>query len=271
MMGKLRESLAGPGYIILNVVRAINIIVFLDIIAACVVMLVKTKTTNGFFFFQAVTHAVVALISIFLIISELPLLQSYFNRSWPLFGEDAGFFTLAAIMMILGVATLGNLNIAAMSQKSLGLSFWRIVISAGVLAMVMSVINLLTTFIFTDRQAGVSARHIRAYGAVAPQKVVSRTSSRRSFQLSLKREDSLPTYTREREPALKRASRRFTQAAGRFPLKISSPLGNSNNLNAPPVNDAASSKYSRDSNEVRMPEVQMPDPAHHPAMYSGHV
>lgn len=47
-------------------------------------------------------------------------------------------------MMILGVATLGNLNIAAMSQKSLGLSFWRIVISAGVLAMVMSVINLLT-------------------------------------------------------------------------------------------------------------------------------
>jgi hypothetical protein len=83
-------------------------------------------------------------ILVFLIISELPILRGYFNRSWPLFGEDAGFFTLAAIMMILGVATLGNLNIAAMSQKSLGLSFWRIVISAGVLAMVMSVINLLT-------------------------------------------------------------------------------------------------------------------------------
>ncbi|KAJ5745495.1 hypothetical protein N7520_010677 [Penicillium odoratum] len=261
MMGRLRESLAGPGYIILNVVRAFNIIVFLDLIAACVVMLVKTKTTNGFFFFQAVTHAVVALISIFLIISELPILRGYFNRQWPLFGEDAGFVTLAAIMMILGVATLGNLN--TMSQKSLGLAFWRIVISAGVLAMVMSVFNLLTTFIFTNREAGVSARHIRAYGAVAPQKVVSRTSSRRSFQLSLKREDSLPTYTRERErePALKRASRRLTAAAGRFPLKISSPFPNTAN-----VNDAASSKYSRDSAEVRMP-----DPAHHPALYSGHV
>jgi hypothetical protein len=63
MMAKLRESLAGPGYVILNAVRVINIIVFLDMIAACAVMLVKINMLNGFFFFQAVTHAVVALIS----------------------------------------------------------------------------------------------------------------------------------------------------------------------------------------------------------------
>lgn len=62
-MGKLRETLAGPGYVILNVIRAFNIIVFLDLIAACVVMLVKINTSNGFFFFEAVTHALVALIS----------------------------------------------------------------------------------------------------------------------------------------------------------------------------------------------------------------
>lgn len=63
MMSKLRQSLAGPGYVILNVIRAINIIVFLDTIAACAVMLAKIKTKNGFFFFEAVTHAIVALIS----------------------------------------------------------------------------------------------------------------------------------------------------------------------------------------------------------------
>lgn len=63
MMVKLRESLAGPGYVILNAIRVINIIVFLDMIAACAVMLVKINMLNGFFFFQAVTHAVVALIS----------------------------------------------------------------------------------------------------------------------------------------------------------------------------------------------------------------
>lgn len=60
-----------------------------------------------------------------------------------MFGEEAGFFALAAIMMILGVAVLGNLNTKAMSQDSLGLTFWRIVISAGILAMVVSLVNIL--------------------------------------------------------------------------------------------------------------------------------
>ena len=63
MMSKLRESLAGPGYVILNAIRVLNIIVFLDTIAACTVMLVKTNILNGFFFFQAVTHVVIAVIS----------------------------------------------------------------------------------------------------------------------------------------------------------------------------------------------------------------
>jgi hypothetical protein len=193
-------------------------------------------------------------------------------------------------MMILGVATLGNLNIEAMNQKSLGLAFWRIVISAGILAMVMSVINILTviqpspcklkytnpsyqTFIFTDRKHGVSARHVRAYGAVAPQKVLSRSisrtsSSRRSFQLSMKREEGLPSYSPQ--PAFKRMTNRLSS---RFPLKISSPIKNNGN-NTPnayltphhPANDAASSRYSRDTAGVTFPDL-----THHPAMYSNQV
>lgn len=62
MMAMLKESLAGPGYVILNTIRVLNIVVFLDLIAACVVMLVKINMLNSFFFFQAVTHAVVALV-----------------------------------------------------------------------------------------------------------------------------------------------------------------------------------------------------------------
>jgi hypothetical protein len=60
-----------------------------------------------------------------------------------MFGEEAGFYALAAIMMILGVAVLGNLNSEPMSQKNLGLAFWRIIISAGILAMVVSLVNVL--------------------------------------------------------------------------------------------------------------------------------
>lgn len=45
-------------------------------------------------------------------------------------------------MLMLGVGVLGDLNTKATSQESLGLAFWRIVLSAGILAMVMSVVNL---------------------------------------------------------------------------------------------------------------------------------
>jgi hypothetical protein len=57
------KSLAGPGYIILNGIRAMNIIGFLAVIAASVVMLVKTSVSSKFFFFDAVTHVLTAVTS----------------------------------------------------------------------------------------------------------------------------------------------------------------------------------------------------------------
>lgn len=50
------KSLAGPGYIILNVIRAMNIIGLLAVITASIVMLVKTSLASKFFFFDAVSH-----------------------------------------------------------------------------------------------------------------------------------------------------------------------------------------------------------------------
>ncbi|KAE8145286.1 hypothetical protein BDV25DRAFT_133930 [Aspergillus avenaceus] len=231
MMASLRESLAGPGFVVLNAIRVLNIIALLDIIAACAVMLVKISLQSSFFFFEATSRAVTAGVSIFLIISELPFFRDYFDRNWPLLGQDSGFITLALVMMILGVTILGDLNSEATSQESLGLSFWQIVLSAGILAFIMSVINLASSFIFADSDVGVTARHVRVYGAVAPQKIIQRTSSQRSLKLSLKREDTLPKYSTDSTP-------RRQSTMPRIPLKISGPLN---------ANDAASSKYSRDS------------------------
>ncbi|OJZ87091.1 hypothetical protein ASPFODRAFT_185607 [Aspergillus luchuensis CBS 106.47] len=231
MMASLKESLAGPGYVILNAIRVINIIVFLDIIAASVVMLVKIDLLTAFFFFEAVSHVATAGVSIFLIISELPFLRGYFDRNWPLLGQNSGFITLAIAMLILGVGVLGDLNTNATSQESLGMAFWRIVLSAGILAMIMSVINVIASFIFADSDLGVSARHVRVYGAVAPQKVMSRNGSQRSFQLSMKREETLPTYSPQSS-----VKRQMSMRRSRFPLKISSPVNPVN------INDAASSK-----------------------------
>jgi hypothetical protein len=71
----------------------------------------------------------------------------------------------------------------------------------------------------------------------------------------MKREETLPTYTRQNP--VKRATKRLT---ARFPLNISRPM----NPTLVAENDAASSKYSRDSSEIRPPDL-----AHHPAMYTG--
>jgi hypothetical protein len=49
---------------------------------------------------------------------------------------------LGAAMLLLGNNVLGNLNKQATSQKSLGLAFWRIVIAAGIVVIIMGTINL---------------------------------------------------------------------------------------------------------------------------------
>lgn len=57
------KSLAGPGYIILNGIRVMNIIGFLAVITASVVMLVKIDTDTHLFFFDAVSHVITLITS----------------------------------------------------------------------------------------------------------------------------------------------------------------------------------------------------------------
>lgn len=52
------RSLLGAGYVVLNVIRVMNIIAFLAIIAASSVMLVKTFVVSKFFFFDACEHVI---------------------------------------------------------------------------------------------------------------------------------------------------------------------------------------------------------------------
>jgi hypothetical protein len=56
-----RNSLAGPGYVILQGIRVMNIIGLLAVIAGSIVMLVKTSVASKFFFFDAVSHVLTAI------------------------------------------------------------------------------------------------------------------------------------------------------------------------------------------------------------------
>ena len=61
-MPLFKGALAGPGYIILNVIRAINIISLMTVVAASAVMLVKTFEVSKFFFFDGCSHVITALL-----------------------------------------------------------------------------------------------------------------------------------------------------------------------------------------------------------------
>lgn len=214
------KSLAGPGYIILNVIRVMNIIGLLAVIVASIVMLVKTSTASKVPIIcrklgcnritdtprsssssmpsamslqpsQAVSisHPPETLpcltCAAFLLISELSLFRSYFARNWPLLSPAHGFVTLALSMIVLGLNILGNLNKPATSQASLGLGFWRIVIGSGVIVFVLGFFNLVAvsssatcvypvnpltshqSYVFRDSRQGITARQVRAHGAVA--------------------------------------------------------------------------------------------------------
>lgn len=102
--------------------------------------------------------------------SELSLFRAYFARNWPLFSPSHGFVTLALAMIAMGIQMLGNLNNPASSQKNLGLAFWRVVIGAGIVIFILGWINLLASYIFRDRKQGITARQVRAHGAVAVHK-----------------------------------------------------------------------------------------------------
>lgn len=62
-MSFIKRSLAGPGYIVLNTIRALNIVGLIAVIAASSVMLVKTFVVSKFFFFDAVSHVFTAALS----------------------------------------------------------------------------------------------------------------------------------------------------------------------------------------------------------------
>ncbi|KAI9731727.1 MAG: hypothetical protein M1834_004516 [Cirrosporium novae-zelandiae] len=242
-----KKSLAGPGYIILNVIRVMNIIALLTVVAASAVMLVKTFVVSKFFFFDACSHIITASLATFLILSEISLFRGYFERNWPLYSISSGLVALGLTMVSLGVLILGNLNKQATSQKSLGLPFWRIVISSGIIVSVLGIANIFASYIFRDNKMGipVTARQVRSYGAEATQKVCSTPSSpRRSFLLRRANTSAtLPSYS----------SSETRQQPPRLPLQISRPMN---------TNQEQFAKFEK-SPEAYAPKT--PDLAYHPA------
>ncbi|KAI4162573.1 MAG: hypothetical protein LQ342_003804 [Letrouitia transgressa] len=255
-----KKPLAGPGYVILNILRVCNITGLLAVVVASFSMLVKTFIVSKFFFFDAVSHVVTAALSMFLILTELPIFKGYIARNWPLLSPSHGFVTLGFLMIVTGVSVLGNLNKEATSQKSLGTAYWRIVIASGILVIIFGVANIFASYMFRQKKLGVTARQVRAHGATAAQKLplpVSMASTpvtggslhradtkHRPFHLG--RSDTLPSSN---------TSSRTVVADPR--RNISAPMNN--------VHPDQFVKFEDHGEQVGKPSL-----AHHPAMNGGH-
>ncbi|MCJ1358647.1 MAG: hypothetical protein MMC33_008647 [Icmadophila ericetorum] len=271
-MSSIKKNLAGPGFIILNTIRAMNITSLLAVVVASAVMLVKTFVVSKFFFFDAVSHVVTAFLGFALIISETSLFRKYFERNWPLLSLTSGFVTLGFLMIIVGVSILGNLNKAATSQQSLGVQFWQIVISSGIVTTIMGFVNLFASYIFGNRKKGITARMVRSYGAQAEVKVddvyrsvsVTRTSprsGRKSFFLGRNNnKDVLPSYNASASSPRSEMSASNSPVSPIRGLNISGPI-----TSAGPYAPGAG-QFSKFDNAQ---EVQRPESTAHPALRGG--
>lgn len=171
------EYLAGPGYIILNTMRGLNIIALASVVASSIVMLVKTFVVSRFFFFDATSHVITAIAGLFLIVSECSLFRNFFARNWPLLSPAHGFVTLGCAMMVIGLNLLGNMNKQATSQESLGLPFWRLLLASGILAIVIGFFNVISSFVFRDKARNITARRVRSRGAMSLQEELEAASA----------------------------------------------------------------------------------------------
>jgi hypothetical protein len=108
---------------------------------------------------------------VFLLASEFSLFRTFFARNWPLLSPAHGFVTLALAMVVLGINMLGNLNKEAVSQESLGLAFWRVVISAGIIIFIMGWINLVAVRTTSSFPKAITDHYSRATSFVTAVKV----------------------------------------------------------------------------------------------------
>lgn len=168
--------------------------------------------------------------------------------------NESGFVFLGLAMIALGFNILGNLNKPATSVENLGLPLWRIVISAGILAAVIGLFNIIATYVFCDRNLGITGRQVRSHGAAIPgsNDSVGKTFSLSSGSTRSRRAPTpvLPTSNLSTSPE----ERRRTRWTRILPINISKPI--SNNLEQ-------FSKWNNRSSPVA-PDVQRPPTALHP-------
>jgi hypothetical protein len=167
MVVNLCAGSKGLGFIALNVVRAINMIVLATIAVSSAVLMVVAKMPNGFTFFSDVSLTFLITVCFFLGLSEIGIWQNWFARHWPAFGPERGLTWLGFSMLMMGSHTLGKLSDDRYSTDKMGNIFWNVCLAAGILAIIFGFVNVFMSWWFGRRQ-GLSVRKLRSDGKMEP-------------------------------------------------------------------------------------------------------
>jgi len=178
-------------------------------------------------------------------------------------------------MLVLGVEILGNLNKPATTQDALGMPIWRIVISSGIVVFILGFLNIIAvcnsylyqdvvkrltqvqSYVFRDRKANITARHVRAKGAVAiaeaeqrsqlnyaVDRKVSSSEASTSSTLHDPDEEPAPEPLAERLPATIRNTWSFLRLPFRSDEANNTTNNNESKSRLPSYQNSPSSRYS---------------------------
>lgn len=271
---KSRTGFQGSGYVVLNGLRAVNIFVLAATAAACFLLIIFAKMPNAFQFFTDVNLLCIAAAACLLIWTELPFDfgKQWIRRTWPAFAPGHGFVWLGVAMLLMGCHTLGALSHEPYTKKDLGGTVWRVVAASGCLGIAFGVLNVLASWLYSDRARRITAREVRAQGATAEPAVPVETSSSSSPSEFYDDGYSSRSDSVRKEKTKNTYSRRLS----RFRLPISRPLphhdrdrdlerGNNSDSDCPDSVGATAAPVDDRSSPI-VPQLKRPPTALHPAM-----
>ncbi len=173
------SKLLGAGHVVLNVLRAFNLIGLAAVMLSSMAMPVLSGIKGHFFFFDMATHVFVFLFAGFLFVSELPVpwkrLKNWYERCWPVLGQEHSLVWLGWGMVFIGFQPLGDYWKPGYSVDTIGQEWWRAILAASILCVTFGFFNIFASIIFrvpaskTENGIKVTSRQIRTHGSLALQ------------------------------------------------------------------------------------------------------
>ncbi len=173
------SKLLGAGHVVLNVIRAFNLIGLAAVMLSSMAMPVLSGIKGHFFFFDMITHVFVFLFATFLFVSELPVpwkaLKGWYEHTWPVLGQEHSLVWLGWGMVFCGFQPLGDYWKPGYQVETIGLEWWRAILAASILCVTFGFCNIIASMVFrvpaskTEDGIKVTSRQIRTHGNLALQ------------------------------------------------------------------------------------------------------